>query len=135
MGKSTVLPTLILAAVLAALAGCDSSATNSSDNNGNTVSQTTIGYEVTGTYRTCNIVYAGENGDPVDVGEVALDWADSVKVSQNQNFLARLSAMCADLLLEGKATLLISVDGEPRATDSVIGYGDSTSVQFLVQSG
>ncbi|MBT8402070.1 MAG: hypothetical protein KJO98_16460 [Rhodothermia bacterium] len=116
-----------------AAVGCDS--TDSDDNgNGSTPELTTkIDYQVVGSYRTCEIVYTGETGDPVDVGEVALDWADSVKVPQNVQFLARLSAKCADLQVEGKAALSILVDGELRATDSVLGFGDSTAVQWLVQ--
>lgn len=116
-----------------AAVGCDS---NDPDDDGNGPAPeltTKIDYQVVGSYQTCEIVYTGDTGDPVDVGEVALDWADSVKVPQNVQFLARLSAKCADLLVEGKASLSILVDGELRATDSVLGFGDSTAVQWLVQ--
>ncbi len=44
---------------------------------------TKIDYSVVGTYRTCQISYADENGGEVNLGEVAIDWADSFKVPQS----------------------------------------------------
>ncbi len=114
------------------LQACDSSNPESENEGPPPEPRTKIDYTVTGTYRTCIITYAGEDGSDVNVGEVALDWADSVKVSQAQQFQARLSATCADIEREGKATLSIAVDNEVRVSDSVIGFGSSNTVQFVV---
>ncbi len=138
MGGNTILRysrLVVVVPVLLGLAaiGCDSTDSEDTNNGPPTELMTKIDYQVVGNYRTCEIVYAGASGDPIDLGEIALDWADSVKVPQSVQFLARLSAKCADLQVEGKASLSIVVDGELRATDSVLGFGDSTAVQWLVQ--
>ncbi len=132
MGKRFSSLLIVASGALTVLSACDSNGSNPDNGDNPPVPMTKIDYSVVGTYRTCQITYADEGGSDVALGEVAIDWADSVKVPQSQQFRARLSATCADVEREGKATLAIAVDGEERVSDTVIGFGASNTVEFLV---
>ena len=125
--------TLIIVAAFAVLGACDSSDSLTNDPDPGETPKRTVVYEVFGTYRTCDITYRALDGTDTELIDEPLDWIDSVKVEANQSFLARVGATCADIEQNGKATIRLIIDGQVVETDGVQGFGDSGSVQRLLQ--
>ncbi|NNE47414.1 MAG: hypothetical protein HKN37_12240 [Rhodothermales bacterium] len=114
------------------MAGCDSTEPTVDDNGGDVTPKTSVVYEVFGTYRTCNIIYRDSLGVDQELPEEPLDWIDSVKVPVDESFLARVTATCADVEREGKATIRLFVDGLLLESASAQGYGSSGTAQRLL---
>lgn len=131
MKRYYLIPFAVVA--LAVFAGCDSSDPTVDDPDVVDIPKRTVIYEVFGTYRTCDITYRQANGTDSVLIDKALDWTDSVKVARNESFLARVSATCADIEQDGKATLRLTVDGLVLESASFQGYGESGSAQRLLQ--
>ena len=124
---------LLLFVLLAMAAACDSSDPTLNGPDPIDIPTRLVVYEVFGTYRTCDITYTDADGSDFELVDEPLDWIDSVKVAVNQTFLARVSATCADIERDGKATIRLTVDGLVVGSDDVLGFGSSGSVQRQLQ--